>query len=384
MSLMELDSIAALRTDQTTPAMNRPPPRTRQPGIPPMEPDSESDPFGERARARFRKTMTLLGARVRFDSDSRGLLALAVAAFGRLPAHRLPLRAQQRTQPRAPLLRISLRLAPPPRSPAPSTRRAGRASEPAPLQLVHGAGVIGGVSESAALVLIAPRERAALVRVPAQDLHHGYHTRYELIEFAVFALAARVLGLVSVHGACVGRKGRGVLLLGPSGAGKSTLMLHAALRGLDFLSEDSVFIEPASLLATGAANFLHLRADSLRWLRDPVQTAAIRESPIIRRRSGVEKFEIDLRRKPFRLARQPLAIEAVVFLSARPPGARALLQPLSTAQCRRRFAATQAYAASQPQWRTLSRNLRRLKAYEMRRPRHPEEAAAALQSCLGG
>ena len=52
--------------------------------------------------------------------------------------------------------------------------------------------------------------------------------RYEMLEFAVFTLASRVQGVVPLHAACIGRRGRGLLLMGDSGAGKST----AALLGL--------------------------------------------------------------------------------------------------------------------------------------------------------
>jgi serine kinase of HPr protein (carbohydrate metabolism regulator) len=61
---------------------------------------------------------------------------------------------------------------------------------------------------------------------------NAYLTRYELIEFAVFTLAQRVQGLVPLHAACVGRAGRGLLLMGGSGAGKSTLALHCLARRL--------------------------------------------------------------------------------------------------------------------------------------------------------
>jgi hypothetical protein len=340
-----------------------------------MEPDSESDPFGERARAPYRKTLQLVGARVHFDSDSRELLQLAESAYANLPPHRLP--------GGTPELRVSLRVAPVQRPRRGGGRKAAVTREPAPLTLIQGAGMIGGVTSGANLVLIAPREGAALVHVPPAMLRFGYHARYELIEFAVFALASRVRNLIPVHGACVGQRGRGILLLGPSGAGKSTLTLHCALRGFDFLSEDSVFIEPGSLRATGAANYLHLRADSLRWLGRSAQAADIRRSPVIRRRSGIRKYEIDLRHGPYRLAAAPLRITAIAFLTAQPAGQRPLLQPLSTAQCRRRFAQTQAYGASQPQWQAFNRQLPQIQAFELRRPDHPDEAVAALQSCLG-
>ena len=78
------------------------------------------------------------------------------------------------------------------------------------------------------------------------------------------------------------------------------------------------------MLATGIANFLHVRADSLRRLGRSRAAAAIRRSPIIQRRSGVRKFELDLRRPSFRLAPEPLKIVAVVHLSAQRAGSRPL------------------------------------------------------------
>ncbi len=138
-------------------------------------------------------------------------------------------------------------------------------------------------------------------------------------------------------------------MMGPSGAGKSTVSLQCLLQGLDFLSEDAVFVAPDSLLATGIANFLHVPANSLRWIeRD--NAAAIRRSPVIRRRSGVKKFELDLRRGDYRLAASPLRIGAIVFLSPKSAGTGPLLRPLSKSKLLAKLAEAQAYAANQPEW----------------------------------
>jgi hypothetical protein len=59
-------------------------------------------------------------------------------------------------------------------------------------------------------VVLAPAQRQALVVASEEMLDRPYHLRYELVEFAVFTLATRGLGLVPLHGACVGRHGRGV------------------------------------------------------------------------------------------------------------------------------------------------------------------------------
>jgi hypothetical protein len=215
-------------------------------------------------------------------------------------------------------------------------------------------------------------------------MRYPYHIRYELIEFAVFTLAARVQRLASLHAACVGIGGQGILLMGPSGAGKSTVALHCLLDGFEFLSEDSVFVAPRTMRATGIASFLHTRADSLRWLGRSAEAAAIRASPVIRRRSGARKYEIDLRREPFKLAKRPLEIVSIVFLSSQVAGTNRLLNPLSRAALSQKLAGMQAYGASQPQWLTFSRNASRIATFELRRGRHPMDAAHALRSLLAG
>jgi hypothetical protein len=331
-------------------------------------PDLLADPFGERSASMIREPLQLLGGRFRFETNSRELLRLVDAAYAGLPRHRL--------STVAPRLRVGLLLSPR------GQPRPGRRLEPSPLNILSGAGFLGGATDSSNFVVVAPRERAALVVVSPKMLSFPYHTRYELIEFAVFTLAARTQGLVSLHAACVGRGGQGILLMGSSGAGKSTVALQCLLQGLDFLSEDSVFVAPDTLRATGIANFLHVRADSLRWIERDRDAAPIRNSPVIRRRSGVKKFELDLRHRGYRLAASPLRIGAVVFLSAQTSQDGPLLRPLLKSTLFAKLANTQAYAAGQPGWATFAGRLADLGGFELRRGRHPLEAVEALRSLL--
>jgi hypothetical protein len=249
--------------------------------------------------------------------------------------------------------------------------------------MLSGSGFLGGATQLSNFVVLSPRERTALVCVSPQMLRFAYHTRYELIEFAVFTLAARAQRLVPLHAACVGRAGQGLLLMGPSGAGKSTVALLSLLQGLDFLSEDSVFVAPDTMLATGVANFLHVRADSLRWVERARDAAAIRSSPVIRRRSGVKKYELDLRRRDYRLAGSPLKIAGVVFLSPKQTDGGPLLRPLPKSVLPGKLAAAQAYAANQPEWPVFSKRMCGLDAFELRRGRHPLEAVQVLRQLLG-
>jgi len=331
-----------------------------------MLPDLHSDPFGERSSRLVGKSLQLLGATVHFASNSRELMGLVDSAYAGLPRHRLSSAART--------LRVNLLL-------ASGVGRFSRA-EPPPVMMISGSGLLGGATDMSNFVVISPDERAALVLVSPQMLRFPYHTRYELLEFAVFTLAARAQKLVPLHGACVGHGGRGILLIGPSGSGKSTVALHCLLDGFEFLSEDSVFVSPDTMLATGVANFVHIRADSLRWLGRSRAVDAIRKSPVIRRRSGVKKFELDLRRDGFRLAKSPLKIVGAVILSPESAGNRPLLKPISRSALLSNLADTQAYAANQSQWREFSRNATGLEAFELRRGRHPREAVDALRSFL--
>jgi hypothetical protein len=238
-----------------------------------MIPDLLADPFGERSHTIARRRLHLLGGRVVFESANPELLRLVDAAYADLPRHRL--------SARTPELRVGLVLT------SSSSRRGHRRAEPPPLQMLSAIGFAGGATPSSSFVVVSPRAGTAIVSVPGSMLRFPYHTRYELIEFAVFTLAARSQGLVSLHAACVGRAGRGILLMGPTGSGKSTLTLQCMLQGFEILSEDSVFVAPGRMLATGVPNFLHVQAESLRWLRGTQDAAAIRNSPVIRRRSGI-------------------------------------------------------------------------------------------------
>jgi len=329
------------------------------------------DPFGERRRVAFRERLQLLGGRFDFETESARLLRIVRLAYFRLPPHRLT--------KVSPHLRVRLVL-------TPSARwRRGRQAEiqPPPVRTLAGGGIICGAIDRASFVALNAQQRSALVVVSRELLRYPYHVRYELLEFAVYVLAARVQRLAPLHAACVGRGGRGVLLVGPSGAGKSTLVLHCLLDGLDFLAEDSVLVHPRTLRATGVASFLHLRPDSLRFLDSAAQAAVLRHSVVIRRRSGIKKLEIDLRHAEIRLAAAPQRIRAVLFLSKRLAGTGPLLVRLNRATVLERLAASQRYAAQQPGWSAFRSRVSALPAFELRRGAHPREAVAALRELLG-
>jgi hypothetical protein len=329
--------------------------------------DPGADPFAERLPTGFSLYRQILGGRFRFDSNSEALLELVRAAYDGLPEHRLPLSL--------PELHIELRLAPRPPMP--------RAAEPPPVMMQSGGGMLCGVMDAANYVVIAPEQQRALVVASEDMLSSPYHLRYELIEFAVFVLSARALGLVPLHAACVGQHGRGVLLLGGSGSGKSTLALCSLLEGLEFLAEDAVFVQPQSLLATGVANYLHVQAETLGFVDDEAARRWITQAPLIRRRSGVQKFEADLREGGGTLAASPLMLGSVVFVvSEAADDPQELLVSLPKEGVATRLRADQAYAAGQPLWALFEKRVMQLGVYELRRGKHPRASVHALRRLL--
>jgi hypothetical protein len=325
----------------------------------------DADPFRERVRHPFKRQFSILGQVFRFESNSPRMLDLADEAYRRLPAHRLrPVRTP-----------IALRLH------LTDTVRSNVAPFPPDMQMHGGRGLLCGAMDARNYALLNPSARTGLVVASGELLKHPYEARYELIEFAVFTLASRSQPLIPLHAACIGQGGRGLLLMGTSGAGKSTLAMLCASRGMDFLTEDATFVAPKSMLATGVANYLHLRKDSLRFVDDPRIASVIRRSPMIRRHSGVEKYELDLRTSGLKLAKAPLKIDGVVFVT-RSRRRGSLLAPLRSSQAIRHMAAGQAYAAAQPDWNLFVRRVRQLRAYELGRGRHPLEAVSALGEML--
>src|SRR5262249_13534583 len=147
-------------------------------------------------------------------------------------------------------------------------------------------GLLCGAMDRDNFAMISPAAGSAYVGISRELLRFPYHARYELLEFAVFTLASRAQGLAPLHAGCVGVKNRGILLIGESGAGKSTLALESMLSaGMAILAEDAVFVAPDTWCATGVANFLHVRKDSLSFLErggEHRAAARIRRSPRIR------------------------------------------------------------------------------------------------------
>jgi hypothetical protein len=320
-----------------------------------------ADPFHEGTRAHLRARMSVLGADFTVTSS-------ALDAFGCMP--------KQRLEPRPP--RLTVRLVLSDRKP---TWTPGEA--PPPAAFSSGAGLLCATIDAGNFAVMDVAMSRALVCVSKTMLRQTYYARYELVELAFLTLASRAQGLVPLHAACVGANGHGVLLIGSSGTGKSTLCLHALANGMQLLSEDSAFVAPESLRVTGVPNYLHLVPDALGFLQAGILRRAIERSPVIQRRSGSRKYEVDVRKLGAEPARKPLRLAATVLLSRETTGRAQACYPLERDSFVSRLRREQPYAVERcSDWAGFERRVARVPSYELRRTAHPDIAVRQLRSLL--
>lgn len=327
--------------------------------------DPPADPFGENVRGLRALHFRLLGMDFVFEIQHPAVERLVKRAFENLPRHRLGKQAGT--------LRVRMVL---------RQRRASRRATPPAPRFAGGAGLITATVDADNFAVLAPRQGSALVVLSSDMLRHDYHLRYELLEFAVITLAVRAAGLLPLHAACVALDGRAALLLGHSRAGKSTLSLQAAAAGLQLVSEDSLFVAPRRLRAAGLPNYLYVRSGTPARLLPAGMARELARARTIRRRSGVRKRELDLRRTRLAVAADAPRIAALILLTPRRARGGKMLIPQSADRAVARLRAMQAYAAALPGWADFARKVARLPCFEMRRGAHPAEAAAVVEALL--
>lgn len=329
---------------------------------------SRIDPFRERRRRlAWRRRYLVLGARIDFECETAALAAAVDAAYAGLPVTR-----RRRDMPR---YRVWLRYM--------SDGTADfRGAPPAP-RFSSGGELICATIDASNYSVVAPAVRSAMIAASPAMLARPHELRCELLEFAVFTLVARDQRVLPLHAASVGAGDRAVLLLGESGAGKSTAMLQCMLAGLGVLAEDVVFVEPRRLTVTGVANYLHLRLETPRLLPAAMARRVRRAPVIVRRNSGVRKFEVDLRGAAGGGLRLSARLVAVVLLSRRKAGrGESLLKELPARELLCVLDRDQPYAASRPFWREFRASLPRLPSYRLERGAAAADTATALATLL--
>jgi hypothetical protein len=328
----------------------------------------DADPFGESRTTSCRRRLSVLGCDFRIESSDRALIDLCVDAFGGIPRHRF---AGERTEA---IVRLQL------------TQCGGNWSRktipPAPT-LSSGSGLLCATLDAGNFCIIDPDQSRAFIGISSKMLRLKYIARHELIEIAFYTLASRIRNLIPLHAASFGIRGQGLILMGASGTGKSTLCLHALAQGLQVLSEDAAFIEPHSRLITGVPNYLHLLSNTLDSVTNRRLVELVKRSPIIERRSGARKFEVDLRTTSGNLANEPLRYVATVILSRQRAEVDSPLRVLAKRELIRAVRREQPYATGQKSWREFERSIVDTPAFELRRSANPTLAIDAIRGLLG-
>jgi hypothetical protein len=92
--------------------------------------------------------------------------------------------------------------------------------------------------------------QCAILRVSLATVENREFFRYHFVE-AVVLTAIDATFTEPIHGACVAKNGKGVLLCGDSGAGKTTLAYACARAGWTLISEDGLHFSPGGILVGG-------------------------------------------------------------------------------------------------------------------------------------
>jgi hypothetical protein len=123
--------------------------------------------------------------------------------------------------------------------------------------------------------------------ISEHSLRNHAYLRYHFLEAIALSLVTASY-LTPVHGACVARHGRGVLLCGESGAGKSSLSFACARRGWTFLSDDATCLVRGrkGRAVIGNPQHIHFRESALELFPD------LRHIPLRPRINGDISIEV--------------------------------------------------------------------------------------------
>jgi hypothetical protein len=97
-----------------------------------------------------------------------------------------------------------------------------------------------GVADSDNYSVVDLETLHAQVSIARTALAYPMYAEWFLFSAPLVCISTRLA--TPIHGACVGRRGRGVLLCGESGAGKSTLAYACARAGWTFTSDDATMV----------------------------------------------------------------------------------------------------------------------------------------------
>ena len=160
-------------------------------------------------------------------------------------------------------------------------------------------------------------------------LNNHLYFRYNFLEKVVYLLLG-ASSVTDIHAACVGKKGKGILLCGDSGAGKSTLAYASARAGWTYTSDDTSYLINDSTIprVIGHSHRMRFRPAAKELFSE---LAGLEITP---RMEGKPSIEVLLSELPPLNAACETNVHAILYLNRRPGKATLVSLPKGTATTR--------------------------------------------------
>lgn len=155
-------------------------------------------------------------------------------------------------------------------------------------------------------------------------LNNELYFRYNFLEKVVYLLLGASV-VTDIHGACIGKRGRGILLCGDSGAGKSTLAYACARAGWTYTSDDTSYLINDSLVPRiiGHAHRIRFRPAA------KTQFPELADFAVTPRMEGKPSIEVPTDQLPILKTAAETHLHSIVYLN-RHAASKAKLVPLPT------------------------------------------------------
>ena len=180
--------------------------------------------------------------------------------------------------------------------------------------------------------LLDLKTHASFVWLNTSALRDRLYFRYNFLEKVVYLLLGSSV-VTDIHGACVSKNGKGILLCGDSGAGKSTLAYACARAGWTYISDDTSYL-------INDLDIPRVIGHSHRMRFRPTAKALFPEladRKLTPRMEGKPSIEVPVSEFPQIVTAIEAGVQAVVYLNRHPSASGRLIRlPEGTATQRTR------------------------------------------------
>jgi hypothetical protein len=196
------------------------------------------------------------------------------------------------------------------------------------------------VANSDNQALLDLKSLTSFVWLSPSALKHRLYFRYNFLEKVVYLLLGSSV-VTDLHGACVSKNGKGILLCGDSGAGKSTLAYACARAGWTYISDDTSYLINDSDIprVIGHSHRMRFRPTAKSLFPE------LADRTLTPRMEGKPSIEVPVSELPQVVTATEASVHAIVYLNRHPSASGRLVGlPEGTATARTR---TELYSAGE-------------------------------------